>query len=311
MAENIQQGLVMRSTGSWYDVRTGAGNIIQCRLRGKMKIKGMKVTNPIAVGDRVAFEPEKTGETGIIQDILPRDNYIIRKSVHKTAHGHILAANIDQAVLIATLAFPRTSVGFIDRFLVSAESFRIPTAIIFNKQDILDEAAGEFQQQLAGVYEAIGYRCLFTSVTQQRNIDAFRQLLTGKISLLSGHSGVGKSSLVNQVAPDLKLRTGEVSTFANKGVHTTTFAEMFEIADHTFIIDTPGIKELGLMDMEKEELSHYFPEMRDRLNACKYHNCIHVHEPGCAVRDAAYNGTIAESRYLSYLSMLEDYDNRR
>lgn len=302
----------MRSTGSWYDVRNEDGHIYQGRLKGKFKIKGLKVTNPIAVGDRVLFEVEDEAEnTAVINDIMPRENYIIRQSVHKTAHGHILAANLDLAVLLATLTLPRTSLGFIDRFLVSAESFRIPTAIVFNKTDILNDEGLAYQQEIMDMYERIGYQCLSTSAIEGEGVAAFRNLLDHKVTLLSGHSGVGKSSLVNAIAPDLNLRTNEVSTFANKGVHTTTFAEMFELAPDTFIIDTPGIKELGLIDTEKEEISHYFPEMRDRLNQCRFHNCLHLNEPGCAIKDAVAEGEIAESRYMSYLSMMEGDDNRR
>jgi len=308
----LQQGLIIRSTGSWYDIRNTDGHIYQGRLKGKFKIKGLKVTNPIAVGDRVTFAVEDQAEnTAIISDIAPRDNYIIRQSVHKTAHGHILAANLDQAVLLATLAMPRTSLGFIDRFLVSAESFRIPTTIVFNKADILNDEGLDYQAEIIEIYSQIGYNCLVTSATEGEGVDAFRRLLNQKVTLLSGHSGVGKSTLVNAIAPDLNLRTNEVSTFANKGVHTTTFAEMFELAPDTFIIDTPGIKELGLMDTAKAEISHYFPEMRNRLNQCRFNNCLHMNEPGCAIKDAVAEGAIAESRYMSYLSMAEGGDNRR
>lgn len=305
-------GLVMRSTGSWYEVRTEQGNILQCRLKGKFKIKDLKVTNPIAVGDKVAYELEReTENTGIIFDILPRDNYIIRQSVHKTAHGHLIATNLDQAILIATLTFPRTSLGFIDRFLVAAESFRIPTVLVFNKLDILTDEAITYQEELAAMYESLGYRCVFTSAINEIGVATFRNLLKGKISLVSGHSGVGKSTLINAIAPGLDLPTSEISTFANKGVHTTTFAEMFEIDPETFIIDSPGIKELGLADIEKEEISHYFPEMRQRLGECRFHNCMHIDEPKCAIKDAVVDGTIAESRYSSYLSMALGEDNRK
>ncbi|GAB3897079.1 ribosome small subunit-dependent GTPase A [Spirosoma agri] len=308
----MKQGLIIRSTGSWYDIRNEDGHIFKGRLKGKFKIKGLKVTNPIAVGDRVEFDVEDEAEnTAVITDISPRENYIIRQSVHKTAHGHILAANIDRAVLLATLTLPRTSLGFIDRFLVSAESFRIATTIVFNKTDILNDEGLAYQQEIMDMYERIGYQCLPTSATEGEGVEAFRQLLDRKVTLLSGHSGVGKSSLVNAIAPDLNLRTNEVSTFANKGVHTTTFAEMFELAPDTYIIDTPGIKELGLMDTAKEEISHYFPEMRDRLNQCRFHNCLHVNEPGCAIKDAVAEDEIAESRYMSYLSMVDGGDNRR
>lgn len=305
-------GLILRSTGSWYDVRNADGHVYQGRLKGKFKIKGFKVTNPIAVGDRVTFDVEdKVENTAVITDILPRDNYIVRQSVHKTAHGHMLAANLDQAVLLATLTLPRTSLGFIDRFLVSAESFRIPTAVVFNKTDVLNDEGIAYQQEIMAMYEQIGYRCLATSATEGEGVDAFRELLNQKVTLLSGHSGVGKSSLVNAIAPDLNLRTNEISTFANKGVHTTTFAEMFELAPNTYIIDTPGIKELGLINTTKEEIGHYFPEMRERLNQCRFHNCLHINEPGCAIKDAVGEGEIAESRYMSYLSMMDGGDNRR
>jgi ribosome biogenesis GTPase / thiamine phosphate phosphatase len=308
----LATGLVIRSTGSWYEVRNEDGHIFRARLKGKFKIQGLKVTNPIAVGDRVEFDVEDEAEnTAMIYGIQPRQNYIVRQSVHKTAHGQLLAANLDQAILLATLAMPRTSLGFIDRFLVAAESFRIPTRVVFNKTDILSDEGLEYQQEIVTMYERIGYQCLITSATEGLGVAEFRALLDGKITLLSGHSGVGKSSLVNAVAPGLDLRTSEVSTFANKGVHTTTFAEMFELAPDTYIIDTPGIKELGLADISPAEIGHYFPEMRRLLNQCRFHDCRHLNEPGCAIKAAVEVGTIAESRYLSYLSMMDGGDNRR
>jgi ribosome biogenesis GTPase len=310
LSQNI--GLVMRSTGSWYDVRSNEGTIMQCRLKGKFKIKGFKVTNPIAVGDRVVYELEdEVRNAGIISDILPRDNYIIRQSVHKTAHGHLLATNLDQAVLIATLDFPRTSLGFIDRFLVAAESFRIPTVLVFNKLDLLNEEQIAYQHELTDLYESLNYKCIFTSAVDGTGVDDFFNILKGKVSLISGHSGVGKSTLVNAIAPDLDLRTSQVSTFANKGVHTTTFAEMFEIAPETFIIDSPGIKELGLADMQKEEIGHYFPEILAIMSQCRFHNCMHLDEPNCAVKEAVMEERIAQSRYFSYLSMMDGGDNRK
>lgn len=310
MSQNI--GLVMRSTGSWYDVRSNEGTIMQCRLKGKFKIKGFKVTNPIAVGDKVVYEMEdEVRNAGIISDILPRENYIIRQSVHKTAHGHLLATNLDQAVLIATLDFPRTSLGFIDRFLVAAESFRIPTVLIFNKLDLLNEEQISYQHELTELYESLNYKCIFTSAVDGTGVEDFFNILKGKVSLISGHSGVGKSTLVNAIAPDLDLRTSQVSTFANKGVHTTTFAEMFEIAPETFIIDSPGIKELGLADMQKEEIGHYFPEILEIMGECRFHNCMHLDEPNCAVKEAVMEERIAQSRYFSYLSMMDGGDNRK
>ncbi|WP_159474654.1 ribosome small subunit-dependent GTPase A [Dyadobacter sp. 3J3] len=309
----FEKGLVIRSTGSWYEVRDDRdGHIWQCRLKGKFKTMGLKVTNPIAVGDFVRFEIEDENEnSGIIYEILPRVNYVVRASVHKTAHSHLIAANVDQAILIATLVFPRTSLGFMDRFLVAIESFRIPGVIIFNKQDLLNDEIKEFQTELMDLYTSLGYTCLATTAVTGEGLEDFSQLLRGKVSLLSGHSGVGKSTLVNTIAPTLDIKTQEVSTFANKGVHTTTFAEMFELEPGTFIIDSPGIKELGLADMKPEEISHYFPEMRTRLNECRFNNCQHINEPGCAIKDAVSGGEIAFSRYESYLSMVGGGDNRR
>lgn len=307
------EGLVMRSTGSWYEVRPkGTDEIVRCRLKGKFKIKDLKVTNPIAVGDWVRYDCEGgQSKEGIIDEIRPRKNYMVRKSVHKTGHSHLLASNVDQAILMVTLVFPRTSLGFIDRFLVTAEAFRIPAVLIFNKQDILDEEVLDMQRQLTDLYERLGYRChLLTAVTGE-GLDAFKVLLNGKISILSGHSGVGKTTLLNSLVPELALRTNEVSTYANKGVHTTTFAEMFEVAPETFLIDSPGIKELGLADIEPQEISHYFPEMRDRLNACRFHDCMHLNEPGCAVKEAVTQGEISFTRYESYLSMVGNQDNRK
>lgn len=307
-----QEGIIRRSTGSWYEVKTPAGETIPCRLKGKFKIKGLKVTNPIAVGDIVEFELENSEEkTGIIHSIKPRKNYIIRQSVHKTAHGHLIATNLDQAILIATVKYPKTSLGFIDRFLVTAESFRIPAVILFNKIDLLKTEEEEELEVLMDLYESMNYKCLPISALHNINIEKVHELIEGKISLVSGHSGVGKSQLINTLIPDLDLATSEISNFANKGVHTTTFAEMFDVNETTQIIDTPGIKELGLVEMENTEISHYFPEMRALLGECKFNNCIHINEPKCAIKDAVMEGQIAESRYLSYMSMLENYDNRR
>ena len=309
----LEKGLVLRSTGSWYEVRSATdAHIWQCRLKGKFKNLGLKVTNPIAVGDHVRFEIENETENfGIIHEIVPRENYVVRSSVHKTAHAHLLAANVDQAILIVTLVFPRTSLGFIDRFLVAIESFRIPGVLIFNKQDLLNDAMKEFQAELMHLYENLGYKCMAVSALEQEGLGDFEQLLKGKVSFLSGHSGVGKSTLVNAIGNGLTIKTQEFSSFANKGVHTTTFAEMFELEKDTFIIDSPGIKELGLADMKPEEISHYFPEMRELLNKCRFNNCQHINEPGCAVKDAVSDGGIAFSRYESYLSMVGGGDNRK
>jgi ribosome biogenesis GTPase len=309
----LVKGLVLRSTGSWYDVRDSRdGHIWQCRLKGKFKALGLKVTNPIAVGDYVNFEIEDDVQNfGIIHEILPRENYVVRQSVHKSAFSHLIAANVDQAILIATLVFPRTSLGFIDRFLVAIESFRIPGVLVFNKQDLLNDDMKEFQSELMDLYDSLGYHCIATTALSDEGLEPFSALLKGKVSLLSGHSGVGKSTLVNAIAPDLDIKTQEVSTFANKGVHTTTFAEMFELEPGTFIIDSPGIKELGLADMKSEEISHYFPEMRELLNQCRFNNCQHINEPGCMVKHSVSEGGIAMSRYESYLSMVGGGDNRK
>lgn len=312
---DLRKGLILRSTGSWYDLlEEDTQKIYKGRLRGKFKIKGLKVTNPIAVGDYVHFELEKSSEeeTVVITHILDRDNFILRKSTRKKWHGHIIAANLDQAILVATIVMPRTSLGFIDRFLVSAESFGIPTCIIFNKQDILTDEGLEFQQEIMEMYESLGYPCLSLSALDKDSLVDLEQMMYGKKSLIAGHSGVGKSTLINTLLPHVEQRTDEVSTFANKGKHTTTFAEMFEVdKEGTFLIDTPGIKELGIMNIENNELGHYFPEIRDAMKECRYYNCSHVHEPGCKVLDLVEQGIIYESRYLSYLSILEDEDNRR
>lgn len=306
------EGIVWRSTGSWYEVMHPNLGKIRCRLKGVFKTKGLKVTNPIAVGDHVKFQLETNhDEQGMITEILPRQNYIIRKSVHKTAHGHLIACNIDQAILVVTLTFPRTSLGFIDRFLVSSESFRIPAILVFNKKDILDEDELEQQDFLMRMYTDIGYECHSVSALKKENLEVIHRLLQDKTSLISGHSGVGKSKLISELIPGLELESSDVSTFANKGVHTTTFAEMYEVNKNSYLIDTPGIKELGLMDMEDDQISHYFPEMRAFLGECKFHNCKHINEPKCAVLNAIAQGYIPQSRYNSYLSMIQNDDNRR
>lgn len=304
-------GTITKSTGSWYAILGEDENIYQGRLRGKFKIMELKVTNPLAVGDIVDFEPEEGRETVAIVNIHPRENYIIRKSTHKTSQGHLIAANLDQAVLIVTLTFPRTSLGFIDRFLVTAESFRIPSVLVFNKIDLLNEKGLSIQEELCALYESLNYKCLKVSVIQNKGLESVKEQLMGKVSLLSGHSGVGKSSLMNKIDPSLDLKTGKVSAFAEKGIHTTTFAEMHRLNKDTYVIDTPGIKELGMVDMGKQEISHYFPEMRALLGQCKFHNCLHVNEPGCAVKAKLEEGEIAASRFDSYLSILYEQDTHR
>jgi ribosome biogenesis GTPase len=303
-------GTITRSTGSWYEIKGDDKIRYKGRLQGKFKIQDLKVTNPLAVGDKVEFQME-SDEVATITNILPRTNYFIRKSVHKSAHGHLIASNIDQAILIVTLVFPRTSLGFIDRFLVSTETFRIPSILVFNKIDLYDEELFKVQAELERIYTKLNYQCLTTSVTTGEGIENLKSILYNKSSLLSGHSGVGKSSLLKAVAPQYDPKISEVSTFANKGVHSTTFAEMLELDDNSFVIDTPGIKELGIFEIGEDELSHYFPEMRDMLGECKFHNCKHINEPKCAVIEKVRSGEIALSRYESYLSIIMNHDAHR
>ena len=304
------QGLITKSTGSWYQVQTPEGEKYNCRIKGIFRTKDIKTTNPIAVGDIVDFEPEPEQETGVISNLHPRKNYIIRKSVNLSKQGHILAANLDQALLIVTLASPRTSLGFIDRFLVTAEAYDIPAMLVFNKLDLFSGEGLEILADYKAVYENIGYPCFEVSATKGTNIEQIQDLLKDKVTLLSGHSGVGKSSLINALLPDLSLRTSHLSEWSDKGTHTTTFAEMFELPQGGFIIDTPGIRELGIIDIEQHELGRYFPEMRSRMQDCRFNNCRHINEPGCAVLEALEDGDIELSRYESYLSIYNGNDTR-
>ena len=310
------KGQVIKSTGSWYVVKGHDGLVYDCRLRGRFKTKGIRANNPIAVGDWVEIRKETHQEApdgkrrALIEKIFSRDNYIIRKSTRKTGFAHLMASNIDQALLIATITFPRTSVGFIDRFLVSAECFRIPAAIVFNKEDLLNQQEITFTNELMALYETLGYQTARISVKAGEGLEKVKALLKDKTTFIAGHSGVGKSTLLNALIPGLAQKTGEVSAFANKGIHTTTFAEMFELDNDTKIVDSPGIKSLGLVDIEPYELSHYFPEMKYRLGTCKFNNCLHTNEPGCKVIEDLKSGRISSSRYRSYLSMLEGHDNR-
>ena len=301
------EGTVTKSTGSWYTVMTTDGSVYDCRIKGKMRLKGMKTTNPVAVGDIVRFSDDEY----VINEIRERENYIIRKSVNRSKEAHILASNIDQVLLIATISYPRTSVGFIDRFLISAEAFRIPQVIAFNKQDIIGEEELEFQNELISIYSSIGIKCLAISAKDDPAFDELLQLLSHKTTMIGGHSGVGKSTLLNRLSADIDQKTREVSDFASKGVHTTTFAEMFMLPNQTRVIDTPGIKELGLLDMEDVEISDYFPEMRDVRLDCKFGDCLHFEEPGCAIKKGVEKGEISMIRYESYLSMVFGEDNRR
>jgi len=312
MASTGLKGTVIKSTGSWYVVRDEQGNLHACRLRGKFKLRDVKVSNPIAVGDKVFFQPEEQAEnTAVITEIEPRENYIIRKSTHKSAHSHIIAANLDQAFLVVTLVSPRTSFGFIDRFLVTAEAYQIPVVIIYNKTDLYEEEDQEYQKQILEMYARIGYSGISSSTYSKTGLTAIQEQMQDKTTLFSGHSGVGKSTLINALVPDLNLKTSEISAYSDKGVHTTTFAEMYEVNPSTFIIDTPGIKELGIVEIEKAELGRYFPEIQEKMPDCKYHNCLHLKEPGCAVVPAVKAGKISLTRYESYRSMLEEEDNRR
>jgi ribosome biogenesis GTPase len=305
------QGLIIKSTGSWYTVLTNTGQKVECRIKGKFRMKGIVTTNPIAVGDIVELEMEPDLETGVITELHQRRNYIIRKSVNLSKQGQIIAANLDQAVLVVTLASPRTSLGFIDSFLVTAEAYDIRARLIFNKLDLFSDEGLDILAEFASLYQDIGYPCYEVSALEQTNLEPVKDMLKNKVSLFSGHSGVGKSSLINALLPDLDLRTSEVSDWSDKGTHTTTFAEMFPLPQGGFIIDTPGIRELGIIDIEKAELGHFFPEMRDRMHNCRFHNCHHINEPGCAIIPAVENGEIALSRYESYLSIYNGNETRR
>lgn len=303
------EGIVLRSTGSFYDVLGGDGSKVVCRLRGKMRLEGTKESNPVAVGDHVLFDVEH--DVGTIIEVLPRKNHILRQSVKKTAHASVLAANVDLACLVVTVVLPRTSIGFIDRFLVSTEAFRIPQLLVFNKKDLLSKDDLEFQDALMDIYREIGVDTVSISAVAG-DVAELRGRIEGKTTLFAGHSGVGKSTLLNQLDPSIIRKVGEISEYSSKGMHTTTFAEMFHLGDNTFVIDTPGIKEWGLVDMSDQELSDYFPEMRERRLECRFGaRCLHVQEPECAITSAVEDGTIAPSRYDSYLSMLAGVDNRR
>ncbi len=302
----VATGRVMRSTGSWYTVLAENGKKYQCKLKGRFRIAGIRTTNPIAVGDKVEFNIDEKDETGVIKKIFDRNNYVIRKATKLSKAAHIIASNLDQAIIITSLIKPRTSTGFIDRLLVTTEAYHIPAIIVFNKYDLYDDALKQQLDTYIKVYTDAGYTCLITSAKENYGLDKFKALLHGKVSLLSGHSGVGKSALINKTDPDLNLKEGTLSVMHEKGKHTTTFAEMFPLSFNGFIIDTPGIKEFGLVGFDVYELGQRFPEIRKRMSQCRFNNCIHVKEPGCAVIEAVEHNEIARFRYVNYLNMLAD-----
>ena len=306
------RALVTKSTGSWYEVLADDGKAYSCRIKGKFRTKDIKTTNPVAVGDWVdiMLETDTVPYTAIIGHLYERRNYIIRKSINLSKQAQIIAANLDQALLVVTLASPFTSLGFIDRFLVTAEAYDIPAKLIFNKLDLFSEAGLEVLDDYKAIYDTLGYPCYTVSALQGINIETVRALLHQQTSLVIGHSGVGKSTLINAIHPTAKMRTAAISDWSDKGRHTTTFAEMILLPDGGRLIDTPGIRELGIIDIEQQELGHFFPEMRERMNDCRFNDCRHINEPGCAVLAALDNGDIAPSRYDSYLSIYHGNDTR-
>jgi ribosome biogenesis GTPase / thiamine phosphate phosphatase len=300
------QGIIIRSTGSYSTVQLTDGGTFECRLKGRFRMDGIKTTNPLSVGDRVSFVLEKDKNTGIITAIHPRTNYIIRKATRLSKVSHIIASNIDRLFVIASIIQPRTSTGFIDRVLVTAEAYHIPATVVFNKIDISDKASKILLDQLMELYAGIGYGVFAVSAITRAGLDSLSQALKGKVSLFTGHSGVGKSALINALEPKLNIRTGDISSYHNKGKHTTTFAEMHRLSGGGYIIDTPGIKEFGLIDFARQEISERFPEMRELMHKCHFANCTHVHEPGCAIKQALDEGKINPDRYRNYLGMLND-----
>ena len=313
----MKKGIVIKSTGSWYTVKTEDGNLIESRIKGNLRLKGIRSTNPIAVGDNVEIVETKEDNAigsqvvGLIHKIEPRKNYIIRKSPNLSKESHIIAANIDQAFLIVTIQFPVTTTTFIDRFLVSAEAYRIPCHLIFNKTDLYTDDQLNTMNMLIEIYQSAGYKCLQISAKENIGIDELEKMMTNKINVFSGHSGVGKSTIINLLQSNIVLKTGNISDAHFSGKHTTTNSEMFELDFGGFIIDTPGIKGFGVLEMEKEEISHYFPEIFKLLNECQYYNCTHTHEPNCAVKKSVEEGKIATSRYNSYLGLLENEEKYR
>lgn len=309
---SVHKGLVVKSTGSWYSVKEESGAVIQCKIKGKFRMSDIRTTNPITVGDRVEFilKKDENEEIGLINKIEKRKNYIIRKSTNLSKQAHIIAANIDCAFLVVTLIQPVTSLAFIDRFLASAEAYRIPCVLIFNKIDLYQGESLAYLEDIIALYQNVGYRCLKTSTKTGEGIADLKEMMQNQISVFSGHSGVGKSTLVNHVEAGLKLRTNIISEHHETGQHTTTFSEMFDLSFGGYIIDTPGIKGFGMLEMDKYEVSHYFPEIFKQSTDCQFNNCTHTHEPNCAVKQAVYEGEIAESRYYTYLTLVEDEDEK-
>lgn len=313
----LKQGLVIKSTGSWYTVEDENGDTFECKIKGKFRIKGIKNTNPIAVGDRVGFSLQNVSadkndaQVGLITAISERKNYIIRRSINLSKQAHIIAANIDQAVLVATLNYPITTTTFIDRYLASAEAYRIPVLIVFNKVDRYNREHLNRLEEIKSLYESIGYKCLTTSAKTGEGMDDLKKALQDKSNVVNGHSGVGKSTLINKLEPGLNLKTKEISDSHKTGKHTTTYSELFKLNFGGYIIDTPGIKAFGVLEMEPWEISHYFVEIFKISENCQYNNCSHTHEPGCAVKHAVENGEIALSRFTSYLGLLESDDKYR
>lgn len=302
------EGLVVRNTGSSYYVETETGETVECKIKGNFRLKGIRTTNPVAVGDNVTIKINPDN-TAFITEIRQRKNYIIRRASNLSKESHILASNLDQVFLIATLAQPFTSTTFIDRFLATSEAYGVPAVLVINKVDLLVEPEDqELLQMVEDLYTTIGYAVVRTSAKTGEGIEELKGLLAGKITLLSGNSGVGKSSLINDILPDVNLRTGDISHTHHTGMHTTTFSEMFPLPQGGYIIDTPGVKGFGTIDFERAEVGHYFPEIFEMSHQCRYNNCTHTHEPGCAVREAVQDSLIAQSRYASYLSILEDSD---
>ena len=304
-------GLVIKNTGSWYIVRTGDGRDVECKVKGNFRLKGIRSTNPVAVGDRVQIAENREG-TAFITEIEDRKNYIIRRASNLSKQSHILAANLDQCMLIVTVNYPETSTTFIDRFLATAEAYRVPVLLLFNKTDLYDEDDRRYLEGLVHLYTTIGYPCLKVSAIQGQGMEEVKAKLRGRITLFSGNSGVGKSTLINALLPGTDARTGEISAVHNNGMHTTTFSEMYPVDNEGgYIIDTPGIKGFGTFDMETEEIGHYFPEIFKASAECRYSNCTHRHEPGCAVLQAVEEHRISQSRYASYLSMLDDKEESK